>query len=318
MMKLLAFAKKFGTEQQCKEHFILYRKEKGVVCKKCKGTRHYWLPKKEQFQCSACSFRTCLRSGTVLEHSKMPYLYWYTAIYLMTYSKKGLSAKELQRQLEHSRYEPIWLMMQKIRNQMGKRENRYKLERMVEADSAFFETTAVADSQHKSKRVKKIQSYRGKGSGRVWPVLVMAESLPGEPDESRNSSSRNPLGNRIRYVRIKQLEGHKAIHVTEVMKQTLASGHTEVVTDMGTEMVAITEVANQHYKVHSTPLNNDRHLHWVNIVTANAKNAIKGVYHRVSAKYLQNYLDEFTYKFNRRYFGPQIFERLLNIAIVNC
>ena len=111
MMKLLAFAKKFGTEQQRKEHFILYRKGNGVVCKKGKGIRHYWLPKKEQFQCSACSFRTCLRSGTVLDHSKMPYLYWYTEIYLMTYSKKGLSAKELQRQLEHSRCEPIWLMM---------------------------------------------------------------------------------------------------------------------------------------------------------------------------------------------------------------
>ena len=65
-----------------------------------------------------------------------------------------------------------------IRNQMGKRENRYKLEQMVEAVSAFFETTAVADSQHKSKSIKKIQSSRGKGSDRVSPALVMSESLP--------------------------------------------------------------------------------------------------------------------------------------------
>jgi transposase-like protein len=313
-MTLIEFAEKFGTEQQCREHFIAHRMEKGVVCKKCNGTKHYWLIGKQQFQCAACGFRTSLKSGTVLEHSKMPFLFWYTAMYLMTFSKKGISAKELQRQMGHNRYEPLWLMMQKIRTLMGQREDQYKLSDVVEADGAYFITQAPANDSEKSKRTNKIKKSRGRGSERMTPVLVMVESLPGGPDSSRNSASRNPQGRRMRYVRMKQLPGHRAAQVSAIVEKTMTLSQTEIITDNGTEMASLEHIAKHHAKVKSTPQNNDTFLHWVNVVIANAKTTILGIYHRISSKYIQNYLDEFTYRMNRRYFGIHIFERLLGLA----
>lgn len=89
--------------------------KEGVTCKKCGGTHHYWLSSKWQFQCSECGFRTTLRSGTVMENSRLPYRVWFLIIYLMTSTKKGLSACELQRQLGHKRYATVWSIMHRLR-----------------------------------------------------------------------------------------------------------------------------------------------------------------------------------------------------------
>ena len=121
-MNLLQFIKKFPNEQSCKTHFIESRIQQGIECKKCSTIEHYWLKSKCQFQCKRCKFRTTLRSGTILQSSKLPYKYWYITAYLMSSTKKGFSAHEVQRQLGHNRYEPIWLMMQKVRTAMGKSE----------------------------------------------------------------------------------------------------------------------------------------------------------------------------------------------------
>jgi hypothetical protein len=72
-MTLLEFNKTFKTEKSCRLHFKKVRDKEGVICKKCKYTDHYWLQYKEQYQCKACGFRTILRSGTVMEDSKLPF-----------------------------------------------------------------------------------------------------------------------------------------------------------------------------------------------------------------------------------------------------
>jgi len=121
-MNILSFVEKFPDEQSCKEHFRLQREKEGIKCKKCGCEKHYWLKAKHQWQCSSCRFRTCLRSGTTFEHSKLPIRKWYLAMALMSMTKKGLSAKEMQRQLGHKRYATIWRMMHTIRAAMGNRE----------------------------------------------------------------------------------------------------------------------------------------------------------------------------------------------------
>ena len=69
-MSILEFVERFPTENSCKEHFRLQREREGVICKKCKGEKHYWLNGKCQWQCARCEFRTTLRSGTMMEHGK--------------------------------------------------------------------------------------------------------------------------------------------------------------------------------------------------------------------------------------------------------
>src|SRR5690554_6732586 len=152
-MELFEFAERFGTEKSCRQKFKEIRDKQGVTCKKCGGMRHYWLESKGMYQCKKCRFRTSLRSGTAMESSKLPFQYWFAAMYLMTNSKKDISAYQIQRELGHKRYEPIWAMMHKIRKSMGKRDTRYLLTGEVEVDEGFFETL-VPESQKSEERKK--------------------------------------------------------------------------------------------------------------------------------------------------------------------
>ncbi|MFT6726884.1 MAG: hypothetical protein ACJAV7_001334 [Flavobacteriales bacterium] len=63
----------------------------------------------------------------MLEYSKLPFRYWFIAMHLISPTKKGFSSLEMQHQIGHKRYEPIWAMMHKIRSVMGKRDEKYQL-----------------------------------------------------------------------------------------------------------------------------------------------------------------------------------------------
>lgn len=95
-----------------------------------------WLNGRKAFQCPMCGCSIPLTKGT--EHSKLPLRTWFYTMHLMTSIKQVLSAKEVQYQLGVAKYEPVWLMMMKLRNIMGKRDATYQLSREVELDEAFF------------------------------------------------------------------------------------------------------------------------------------------------------------------------------------
>lgn len=137
-MDIIRFMNSYGIESNCRQKFKAVRDQQGVSCKKCSCKDHYWLKGKQMYQCKSCGFRTSLRGGTVMESSKLPFLYWFVSIYLMSCMKKGSSARNVQRQLGHKRYEPIWAMMHKIRSAMGHRDSEYLLMNEVEIDEGFF------------------------------------------------------------------------------------------------------------------------------------------------------------------------------------
>ena len=146
------------------------REKQGITYKKCQCIKHYWLKDKWQWQCSSCRFRPTLRSGTVMESSKLSFKMWFAAMTFMSFNKKGISALEMRRQLGHKFYEPIWAMMHKIRVSMGKRDDLYNLEDMVEFDEGYF---SVETSEKDKANLK-----RGRGSQQQMNVAVMAESTP--------------------------------------------------------------------------------------------------------------------------------------------
>jgi len=144
-MKLLDFFKKYTTDPSCKLAFKKSREQEGVFCKKCNNTEHYWLKSKELYECKKCHFRMSLKSGTILENSKLPYQYWFIAMHLMTATKKSISALEMKSQLGHKYYEPIWAMMHKIRSAFSKRDNLYQVDGEVELDEGFYSTSFSFD-----------------------------------------------------------------------------------------------------------------------------------------------------------------------------
>ena len=99
-----------------------------------------------------------------MENSNLPVRIWYLAMLFMPFTKKGISAKKLQRQLNHNRYYTIWSLMHRIRNAMGNRDNLYTLNDMVEFDEEYYE---IATAEH-------IKLKRGKGSKKQKNMAVMA------------------------------------------------------------------------------------------------------------------------------------------------
>ncbi len=94
-MTIIEFINRFSDEESCKLYYRDIRQKEGVICKKCGCKRHYWLKNKWQFQCSNCNFRTTLRSGTVMENSRLPFRTWFLIMLFMTSTKKGISACEM-------------------------------------------------------------------------------------------------------------------------------------------------------------------------------------------------------------------------------
>ncbi|KAA6315973.1 hypothetical protein EZS27_033649 [termite gut metagenome] len=139
-MNLLNFVSEFPDESSCRNKFKEYRERVGVVCPVCGHKEHYWKGGKACYECKHCGKRQSLRANTVMHGSHLPFRYWFIAIHLLTGTKKSFSAVELQRQLGHKRYEPIWCMLHKLRSIMGIRDELYSLFGVMELDEGFFST----------------------------------------------------------------------------------------------------------------------------------------------------------------------------------
>ena len=320
------FAKNFPDESSCVEVFKKKRLEIGVKCKRCDHNEHYFRRKDLKFQCKKCGSRQSLRSGTVMESSNLPIRYWLMCIELMSSTKKGFSAMEMQRLIGHKRYEPIWLMMHKLRRVMSKRDDTYQLHDSIEIDEGFFERVddkQVRESKKEAKEnqivnkepsnTEKRSNKRGRGSERQSKVLVLVESKIVEGIGTKNKPNR-----KVGFIKMKVMEDLKAETINqEVAKQV--DPNARVTSDGYRGYNKLKEVISKHSVVIEPNKSKASKLFpWVNITISNAKKVMLGVYHNcMNDKYVQNYIDEFCYKFNRRFFKDKLADRLIFAAIQN-
>jgi len=300
-MTLIDFIKEFPDEESCKQKFKEYREHVGVTCAKCGGKDHYWKRDKEQWECKNCKTRITMKSGTVMHKSKLPYRYWFIAMHLLTSTKKSFSAAEIQRQLNHKRYQPIWNMVHKLRQAMGKRDGEYILAGRIELDEGYFSTEIP--KEQKGEPLK-----RGRGSQKKTKVLVMAESEVTKPEKKGQKSRR------VGYLKMKVIENLESDTINEAVKE-LASGVTEVDTDDSKSYVDLKDFVPRHNAQVIPKEKVGEVLPWVHIAISNAKRLLINTFHDIKPEFLQNYLDEFCYKFNRRYKGEQLFNSLLTACV---
>ena len=182
-MRLIDFLREFPDEQSCERKLKEYREAQGVICPHCGCQEYYWKGDKKCFECKHCRYRQSLKANTVMHGSQLPLRYWFITMHLLTSTKKSFSAAELQRQLGHKNYMPIWAMLHKLRNAMGKRDAEYKVFGMVELDEGFF-STEIPDSE-KDKPLK-----RGHGSQKKTKVLVLAETAGGAPTKKSDKPTK--------------------------------------------------------------------------------------------------------------------------------
>lgn len=313
-MNLRKFFEKYPDEAACIEGFKQKRLEMGVVCKKCEHTEHYFRKSDLKFQCKKCGSRLSLRSGTVMEQSNLPFQYWMLCIELMTLSKKSFSGLEMQRMLGHKRYEPIWFMMHKIRRVMGKRDDKYQLGGCLEFDEGFFESVdqkEAIEPQESEEQQTSINNKRGRGSERQAKVLVMVESEPSIVAPKKGKPNR-----KVGYLKMVVMEDLKSISINKEVEKYV-SKTASALTDGYKGYARLKEkIAHHQIVIEADKAKAAKVFPWVNRTISNAKKMLLGIHHNtMNQEYVQNYLDEFCYKFNRRYFGDKLSDRLLIAAL---
>ena len=298
------FHEKFPNEFACRDHWKKMREAVGITCRKCSSTEHYWNHGKNEWRCRKCSSVTTIKTGTVMMHSNLPIMVWFKAMFEVMYRMKGISATELYNQFPEIKSEgTAWYLLHKIRFAMGHRDERYQIEGDAEMDDAF--VTVVKEFKSTDE-----PSKRGRGSLRKAPILVLAsyEQIPTEK-QKRNRPKSYP-----KYFKMFQMEDLKRDSLNEKVFRYVKM-ETKIKSDAFKGYTDIKEFVKKHTaKVIPSKMGHIE-LPWVHCAIGNLKRTINGIYHHVSDIYLQNYLDEFVYKLNRR--SSQCpFYNLLDAALV--
>jgi len=313
-MNLFDFNDRFPDEAACEAYLRLKREEEGIVCSKCHQSKHYWLESMKMWKCANCGTRENLKAGTMMEQTKVSLKIWFQVIHLMTSTKKAFSALEMQRQVGTKFYEPIWYMMQKIRLTMGKRDARYKLQGDIEIDDAFFETVDLPKEMLLGGEITEmaIENFarggsltRGRGSERQSKVLVMVESKPNPKQQNPHKKDRI-LG----FAKMIVMDDLSGTGINYTVKESI-SPSSIVISDGYKGFSGLGEIVEQHNAMVVPQKEAHIKLPWVHAVISNAKRNLLGVHHSIGKGFLQNYLNEFVYKLNRRTFESDLFDRMI-------
>lgn len=310
-MNIKKFYRDFGTEGKCFKHFINYRKTNGITCPNCGCiTKHYYIQSRKLFQCSKCKHRMSYKSGTIIEKSKLPMMYWYLAFYIISNTKKPISALELQKLIGHKFYEPVWFMLHKIRIMMGKRDKEYTLSGVIEMDESFVQTAKSKETKAElaTRLTNRIVVKRGKGTAKSMVLIMVQRGYRFNKEKQRNV----PFP---QYIKLEYLDGGcSATDILYYLNRNV-SIDSEIVTDNASYY----NFPHNHRAFNLSRSSGDvvkTELGGIHLAAANMKRNFLGIMHSINEKYFQNYLNEFAYRFNRRNFVSQdnFIEHLFNVS----
>lgn len=293
-LSLAEFLRQYGSEAQCRRAFYRARWPKGFRCPACGDRRRSSFRRGAQtiYQCRACQHQSTLISGTLLQDTKLPLRTWYLAIHLLSSTKTNLAALELKRHLGVT-YRTAWRIKHKVMQAMVEREEPRKLKGFVQIDDAY-----LGGERNGGKP--------GRGSENKQPFLVAVET---DVDLEHPACAV-----------IEPVAAFDNATLTDWVARRLAPG-AEAYTDGLGCFRRIADADHAHTVLvtgggrAATEIKGAR---WVNVILANVKRAIGGVYHAVrQAKYARRYLAEAAYRFNRRFRLQEMAPRLAH-AIMAC
>lgn len=281
--KGMSFFKKVNTEEKAQK--LVWQAKfngKDFVCSACNSEDFYQLACEPEIrQCKSCRHHNRLRVETIFNNSKLPILTWVRAIYFVMQDKRGLSALELQRRLGIGSYRTAWRMLRKIRRSLQQRDERYKLKNLIELDGSGFGNQANNNQRR---------------------VLVAVESKDWIDQKGRPKS-------RAGFAKV-MVAPERRKDVQQFLDGAVEKG-TMVNTDGGHGVKYIEGYDHDYRVMDSDRQEVDDWLPWVHRFISNAKTWILGTHHGVRKKYLELYLAEYTYRFNRRHDPDSLFHRAL-------
>ena len=288
------FVKSFATEKQCRDYLVKLRWPEGFRCPKC-GSSEYWTTSGILFECQDCSRQTSVIAGTIFQDTRTPLKTWFTAIWWITTQKSGASAEGLQQVLGLKSYETAWAWLHKIRKAMVRRE-RAKLSGTVEVDECY-----IGGEEH--------SKSRGRGTGNKVLVCVAVEL------KEKGKRGLRKLGR----VRLGVVSDATKASLIPFIKDNIEAG-SEIVTDGLASYSSLSKIGYSHtVYVQKKAQSDEEKLPHVHLIISLLKRWLLGTHQgAVSDKHMQSYLDEYTFRFNRRKSAKRglLFYRLLEGAVV--
>jgi transposase-like protein len=278
--------KKFRTQKKAMEHLEWVRWHGEPVCPFCDSTKVYKRKQSFYFHCNDCNRDFTVLKGTIFERSHLPLTKWFQLIALMLNARKGLSAKQISRDVGLT-YKTAWYSAMRIRCAMI--EEPELLEGIVEMDEAY-----VGGKPRK------------RGGSPSSNTAAYSNVSFEKPKRGRGTKKLKVLG-------VVQRKGKAATRlVAEIDRKSLLAmlkrniklgKDTKVMTDELVLYKAFNKLVNHQSVNHSKKeyVKGEVHTNTIEGFWSIVKNGIRGQYHVLSKKYLPFYLAEFTYKYNRQH-----------------
>jgi predicted RNA-binding Zn-ribbon protein involved in translation (DUF1610 family) len=286
---LLEFQRDFPDDAACVRYLAGLRWPTGFICPACGATRAYELVARRLWQCAACRQQTSLTAGTVLHGTRLPLITWFWAMYLAATLNTGISARQLRKQLGLRRYETAWMLLQKIRRAMVNPQ-RERLSGEVEVD-----TTWVGGTQEGSNR------GRSTTDRKALLVALAVEHHGHSLGRLRMEVIRDASGATLTDFVLRNVAPATTLHgeIWAGYSRLLASGY-------------------RHQRRSERALNKAGEevnvVPGVHRVVSNLKTWLRGTHRGVGADHLERYLEEFVFRFNRRFYPMAAFDTLLGLT----
>lgn len=281
----MEFERRFATEEACRAYLVRLRWPDGVRCGRCQSSR-VWSATRNRYHCAACGFQTSVLAGTIFQDTKADLRLWFRAMWSMTHQKAGVSALGLQRTLGLGSYRTAWRWLQKLRIAMI-RPGRERLAGEVEADEAFWGGPKPGK--------------RGRGAAGKVLISVIAQV-------------EGPRIGRIRLRRIPDASAQSLERAVQVAVEPRSTVRTD-----GWSGYRQLGARGYHHEVIREEAEVGQHLlPRANRVVALFKRWLLGIHQgAITPKYLDAYLEEFTFRFNRRTsrWRGKLFYRLVQHAV---
>lgn len=310
---LLDFQRMFPDEVACVRYLEELRWPEGFACAFCARKREpfRFANRPTVLRCRACRRNTRLTAGTAMHATRTPLQAWFWAAYLVTAQTPGMSALQFQRQLGISRYETAFQMLHKLRAAMVRPErDRIGGEYIVEVDEA---------------EVGGQTRGEGRGVHHMATVVGAVEVRRGDPEEVRRKRKRrrkkHDNGRPVRgatyagRLRLRHVPNRGSHALTSFVHESVTPGAT-VFTDGWQGYDGLKRLGYDHeravtYGDHEIV---EMALPLIHLVFSNLKTWILGTHHGVSHRHLQAYLNEYMFRFNRRFYPMGMFHSVLGIA----
>ena len=267
--------KTMPSERACRRYFEQYRWEGGnPICPRCGSGNFYRIEGGMRFMCAEkeCEKKYSVLLGTIFQSSKIPLSKWFTAIYLSTSRKKGISSCQLARDLGITQ-KSAWFMIMRIRELMREKEPLL-LEGEVQGDEVYI--GGVEQNKHKDKKAKD-------------PIEAAAMKTP---IVGLLQTGGNIVLRVMPWVTTREVEYMVLTHVKR--KSIFVTDGAFFYLYVGKEMDhIIVDTKISHKK-------DGKHKNGIENAWSHFRRCIDGTYHQISDEHLQRYCDEFSYRFNTR------------------